>query len=116
MFYLAERQSISNPYPMDMLKNTTASPMTLRCFCMTWVIAGLLMYMIIAMKVITTTIKDWRYGPTLRPTTGETESEEESGEESEEESGKESGEEIPKPKIRTPTLEEVLSSGRGCGC
>ena len=104
MFYLAERQSISNPYPMDMLKNTTASPMTLRCFCMTWVIAGLLMYMIIAMKMITTTIKDWRYGPTLRPTTGETESEEESGEE------------IPKPKIRTPTLEEVLSSGRGCGC
>ncbi len=56
--------------------------------------------MIIAMKVITTTIKDWRDGPS----TGETESE------------TESQEEIPRPKIKIPTLEEVVSSGRGCGC
>ena len=104
MFYLDERQSVSNPYPMDMLKNTTSSPMTLNSFCMTWVIAGLIMYMVIAMKVITTTIKDWRDGPTLPPTTGETESE------------TESEEEIARPKIKIPTLDEVVSSGRGCGC
>lgn len=101
MFYFDERQSVSNPYPVGMLKNTTVSPLTLTSFCMTCVIASLLMYMIIAMKVITRAIKDWRYGPTLPPTTTcETESEDEE-------------EVLPN---KTPTLEDVLSSGRGCGC
>jgi hypothetical protein len=59
--------------------------------------------MIIAMKVITRAIKDWRYGPTLPPTTCETEGEDELEEK-----------EVLPNKIHT--LEDVLSSGRGCGC
>jgi hypothetical protein len=59
--------------------------------------------MIIAMKVITRAIKEWRYGPTLPPTICETDSKDEIEEK----------EVLPN---KTPTLEDVLSSGRGCGC